>query len=48
MGENTYGHPNEEVLEKYEDKGIEIYRNDEDGAIGFVLSDTEKVVTVVQ
>ena len=48
VGENTYGHPNEEVLEKYEDKGIEIYRNDEDGAIGFVLSDTEKVVTVVQ
>ncbi len=48
VGKNTYGHPNGEVLKKYEEKGIKTYRNDEDGAIGFILSDPKKVVTVVQ
>lgn len=48
VGENIYGHPDEEVLRKYEERGIKVYRNDEDGAVGFDVSDMEKVVTVIQ
>jgi len=35
VGKNNYGHPDEGVIENYRQKGIMIYRNDTDGAIGF-------------
>lgn len=31
---NLYGHPHKETLEKLEKRGIPVYRNDRDGAIG--------------
>jgi competence protein ComEC len=34
VGKNNYGHPAASVLEKCQKKGIMIYRNDKDGAIG--------------
>lgn len=33
VGKNNFGHPNEEVLERYKDRGIDIYRTDESGLI---------------
>ena len=35
VGKNNFGHPDEGVIEKYRGKGIMIYRNDRDGAVGF-------------
>jgi competence protein ComEC len=35
VGKNNYGHPNRTILEKCREKGIMIYRNDQNGAIGF-------------
>lgn len=35
VGENTYGHPADSVIEAHEEAGAVIYRNDEDGAVGF-------------
>lgn len=34
VGKNNYGHPSREVLSRLEEKGITIYRNDDEGAIG--------------
>ncbi|MTI53411.1 ComEC/Rec2 family competence protein [Geosporobacter ferrireducens] len=33
--DNSYGHPHKEIMEKLEEKGIEIYRTDEDGTVVF-------------
>ena len=33
--DNSFGHPNKEILERLEKQGIEIYRTDMDGAIEF-------------
>lgn len=35
VGKNNFGHPTKEILEKCSKRGIMIYRNDMDGAIGF-------------
>ena len=35
---NTYGHPNAEVIKRFEKRGIKIYRNDREGAIGVDIS----------
>lgn len=35
VGKNNFGHPDKGVVENYIEKGIMIYRNDEDGAVGF-------------
>lgn len=35
VGKNNFGHPDEGVVEKFRQKGIMIYRNDLDGAVGF-------------
>lgn len=35
VGKNGYGHPDKGVIEKYEEMGIIVYRNDRDGAVGF-------------
>ena len=39
VGKNNYGHPDEGVIEKYTGKGIIIYRNDRDGAIGITAAE---------
>ncbi|NLD18781.1 MAG: DNA internalization-related competence protein ComEC/Rec2 [Clostridiales bacterium] len=35
VGKNNYGHPNQEVVDRYEARGAVILRNDMNGAIGF-------------
>lgn len=39
VGENGYGHPNEETLERLERENIEVLRTDEQGNILFVVGD---------
>jgi len=34
-GKNNYGHPDKSLIEKCLEKGIMVYRNDTDGAVGF-------------
>ena len=34
-GKNNYGHPSPKIIEKCAEKGIIVYRNDYNGAIGF-------------
>ena len=36
VGNNNYGHPSDEVIEKMNDLGIMIYRTDLDGAVGVI------------
>ena len=38
VGKNNFGHPDNGVVENYRQNGIMIYRNDEDGAVGFAFS----------
>ena len=33
VGKNSFGHPHTDVVARFEDSGIAIYRTDEDGAI---------------
>ena len=33
VGKNNFGHPAESVIERYDKKGIMLFRNDEDGAV---------------
>lgn len=45
VGKNNFGHPTKEALEKYQDAGIEIFRNDKQGAIGiFTGGSKEKIM----
>ena len=44
VGKNSYGHPRGEVLELLRSKGVEIYRNDEDGVIEISSGDGGFVV----
>lgn len=44
-GKNNYGHPDKSLIEKCLQKGIMVYRNDKDGAIG--ICDTDKKVRIV-
>jgi competence protein ComEC len=37
VGYNTYGHPTQEVLSRLEERGIEVYRTDEDGNISLTV-----------
>lgn len=45
-GENSYGHPAQEVLQRLNDYGVSIYRNDEQGNI--VFTSNGKDITVAQ
>ena len=38
VGRNNYGHPNSEVLERLERRGIMVFRNDIRGVIGLDIS----------
>lgn len=37
--DNSYGHPSDEVIESYKDKGMEVYRTDVHGRVRFVIGD---------
>ncbi|WP_236340956.1 MBL fold metallo-hydrolase [Paenibacillus plantiphilus] len=43
--ENNYGHPKAAVLERLNDNGIQVYRNDEQGDIVFTSNGTDITVT---
>ena len=38
---NTYGHPNAGVIERFKKRGISVYRNDKEGAIGVDISNNK-------
>ena len=39
VGQNTYGHPAAETLERLEKQGIMVFRNDQSGAVGLRLKE---------
>lgn len=41
VGKNNYGHPTPEVLEKLDGRGVPVYRNDLQGAVGFEIEKGE-------
>ncbi|ASS37911.1 DNA internalization-related competence protein ComEC/Rec2 [Mogibacterium pumilum] len=41
---NTYGHPNAGVIERFKKRGIKVYRNDKEGAIGVDISHNKIIV----
>ena len=41
VGKNNYGHPAPEVIERYEDAGVQVLRNDTQGAIGIFGSNVK-------
>ena len=49
VGKNNYGHPDKTLIEKCLKKGIMVYRNDKDGAIGIknIKKGRGNVVTVL-
>ena len=44
--DNDYGHPHDALLDRLRDRGITIYRTDEDGTITLLLDGTR--VTVIE
>ncbi len=50
VGKNNYGHPHKTVIENCIKKGIIVYRNDEDGAIGVkeIRNGRGKIITVLR
>ena len=36
--DNTFGHPNEEIIERINDNGIILFRTDTDGEISIVVN----------
>ena len=38
---NNYGHPAPEVIKRYEDAGVQVLRNDAQGAIGIFGSNVK-------
>lgn len=40
---NTFGHPNEKVLERLKNYGVKIYRTDQNGEISIHIKNKEKV-----
>lgn len=41
---NSYGHPHEEVLQRLQDRGVAVYRNDEQGHLVFISNGKEIAV----
>jgi len=54
VGKNNFGHPNPGIVRKIKDAGVEIFRNDENGAIGISIENTDmnnkkiKIITMYQ
>jgi competence protein ComEC len=46
VGKNSYGHPNEEVLERLTNSGSKIYRNDRNGCISVKINSRIKIETM--
>jgi len=43
VGDNYYGHPNEQVLARLEKRGIKYYRTDKDGDIHLIMGQENKI-----
>lgn len=48
VGRNKYGHPAPSVIDNYKEKGIMIYRNDKDGAVGVDGGEHRRVIRQIQ
>ncbi len=46
VGKNNFGHPDKGVVENYIEKGIMVYRNDEDGAVAFDIAGNGSIKTM--
>lgn len=46
VGKNNYGHPDDEVIAAYEQRGAQIYRNDTDGGVGIIISEKNRIKVV--
>lgn len=44
---NKFGHPNQEVLERLKEKGIQIYRTDQNGEIQIIVKNNLKIKTFI-
>lgn len=42
VGKNNFGHPNPDIVGKIQNAGVEIFRNDENGAIGISIENADK------
>ncbi len=45
---NKFGHPNQEVLERLKEKGIQIYRTDKNGEIQIIVKNNLKIKTFLK
>ena len=45
-GDNKFGHPNEEVLERFEIKGTKVFRTDESGEVVILVDKKGKIVRI--
>lgn len=45
---NKFGHPNQEVLERLKEKGIQIYRTDQNGEIQIIVKNNLKIKTFIK
>lgn len=45
---NKFGHPNQEVLERLKEKGIQIYRTDQNGEIQIIVKNDLKIKTFLK
>ena len=48
VGKNNYGHPHAKIIEKCVKKGIILFRNDLDGAVGFSIDDDIKFQRMIK
>jgi len=47
VGDNYYGHPNEQVLTRLEKRGIKYYRTDKDGDIRLIMGSQKSLVFIL-
>lgn len=45
---NFYGHPHQQTLDRLEERGIQVYRTDQNGAVGIDIRSKELVVDLVR
>lgn len=43
---NTFGHPNEKVIERLKENRVKVYRSDTDGEIAIVVNRKGKIVNI--